>query len=314
LAKPFGKPALAYSTKPTAASVLSATSTFAAALSVPDAQPIAKSAAQPIAKSAAQPVAKPAVSPGVFAKSRAAKPIAKAANANSAAQPVAKPVAKPAVSPGVFAKSAAQPVAKSGGGLYKTRSAAQPIAQPVAKPIAETTEKAKPTEKIEAVLFDYNATYQPSATHALIRLLYNSTTYDSPSEICCLKRENDDDCEDRVSYPVSPFVLSFPNSRAFELDGGHMNVLEQFDRYTDEEAKHFYNNAHQDSRGKTKAYRQLVQHQSKIQSLMPVDPATLLIVHNIYFFPELLCDKAVKCFPLTFTQDARKIYDWTHHL
>jgi hypothetical protein len=93
-----------------------------------------------------------------------------------------------------------------------------------------------------------------------------------------------------------------------------MNVLEQFDRYTDEEAKHFYNNAHQDSRGKTKAYRQLVQHQSKIQSLMPVDPATLLIVHNIYFFPELLCDKAVKCFPLTFTQDARKIYDWTHHL
>jgi hypothetical protein len=130
----------------------------------------------------------------------------------------------------------------------------------------------------------------PSATHAVIRLLYNSTTYDSPSEICCLKRENDDDCEDRVSYPVSPFVLSFPNSRAFELDGGHMNVLEQFDRYTDEEAKHFYNNAHQDSRGKTKAYRQLVQHQSKIQSLMPVDPATLLIVHNIYFFPERFSD------------------------
>jgi len=164
------------------------------------------------------------------------------------------------------------------------------------------------------VLFDFNATYQPSATHALIRLLYNSTTYDSPSEICCLKRENDDDCEDRVSYPVSPFVLSFPNSRAFELDGGHMNVLEQFDRYTDEEAKHFYNNAHQDSRGKTKAYRQLVQHQSKIQSLMPVDPATLLIVHNIYFFPERFRDRAVKYFPLTFTQDAREIYDWTHHL
>ena len=184
-----------------------------------------------------------------------------------------------------------------------------PIAQPIAKAAI-----AKPTEKTEAVLFDFNATYQPSATHALICLLYNSTTYDSPSEICCLKRENDDDCEDRVSYPVSPFVLSFPNSRAFELDGGHMNVLEQFDRYTDEEAKHFYNNAHQDSRGKTKAYRQLVQHQSKIQSLMPVDPATLLIVHNIYFFPELLCDKAVKCFPLTFTQDAREIYDWTHHL
>ena len=84
------------------------------------------------------------------------------------------------------------------------------------------------TEKATAVLFDFNATYPPSCTHAVIRLLYNSTTYDSPSEICCHKRKNDKACKDRVSLPYLPFVLSLPNSRAFELDGCHMKVLEAY--------------------------------------------------------------------------------------
>ena len=84
----------------------------------------------------------------------------------------------------------------------------------------------------------------------------------------------------------SPFVLSLPNSRAFELNCCHINVLEAFDKYTDQEAKHFYNDKHEASRGKSKAYRQLAQHQLKLEMLMPADPATLLIVHNIYFHHE----------------------------
>ena len=168
--------------------------------------------------------------------------------------------------------------------------------------------------KQERIRFDFLSIHDPDATHAQIRVHHHAAVFESPSAICCHKRKNDESCNDRVRIPISPFVIAFPNGKAFELDGGFMNVLEEFDEYTEEEAERFYNHAHKKSRGKTKAYKQLVVHQSKEKELMPTDPARLLLVHKIFFMCELHRDESVKFFPCSITDDLAKTYKWDTHL
>ena len=256
----------------------------------------------------------PSASPAAGPQKRPASVHWPSAGPQKRAASVHCPAASPQKSPG---QAAAASECKA---LRSKRAAAAVAARAITKTFCDQQDdqpQRPPSPeftKQERIRFDFLSIHDPDATHAQIRVHHHAAVFESPSAICCHKRKNDESCNDRVRIPISPFVIAFPNGKAFELDGGFMNVLEEFDEYTEEEAERFYNHAHKKSRGKTKAYKQLVVHQSKEKELMPTDPARLLLVHKIFFMCELHRDESVKFFPCSITDDLAETYNWDTHL
>ena len=177
-------------------------------------------------------------------------------------------------------------------------------------PKASTAQQPQKAKTAQLICFNFHCLHNPDATHVQIRQLHNACVFELQSEICHHKRNNYEYCQDQVSVSISPFVIAFPNGKAFKLDCCLMNILEEIPIYTANEAESYYNAAHKKSRGKSKAYKQLMVHQYRENSLMPTDPALLLLVHRMFLTYQDYQDDAVKYFPCSLTLQTAKKYNW----